>query len=112
MESVADKIITVHHPSVKDCIWQQSMQNVNNLLNLSYKTVHILNGYDRSCDLYAYKSSIGLKFEFEIGYVDNANVYANTGQAIVFHDLKQERAYISAMKALTSSIILQGGGVI
>lgn len=36
--TVADKIITVHHPSVKDCIWQQSMQNVNNLLNLSYKT--------------------------------------------------------------------------
>lgn len=110
--TVADKIITVHHPSVKDCIWQQSMQNVNNLLNLSYKTVHILNGYDKSCDLSAYKSSIGLKFEFEIGYVDNANVYANTGQAIVFHDLRQERAYISAMKALTSSIILQGGGVV
>ena len=77
-----------------------------------YKTGHKLNGYDKSCDLSAYKSSIGLKFEFEIGYVDNANVYANTGQAIVFHDLRQERAYISAMKALTSSIILQGGGVV
>ena len=99
--TVADKIITLHHPSVKDCIWQQSMQNVNNLLNLSYTTVHILNGYDKSCDLSAYKQTevSTLKFEFEIGYVDNANVYANTGQAIVFHDLRQERAYISAMKA-------------
>ena len=60
------------------------MQNVNNLLNLSYKTVHILNGYDKSCDLSAYKSSIGLKFEFEIGYVDNANVYATWDRLLYF----------------------------
>ena len=45
--------------------------------------------------------------------MDNANVYANTGQAIVFHDLKTRTSSIyQAMKALTSSIILQGGGVV
>ncbi len=104
----ADMIITVHRPSVKDCLWYVCMKNVSDLLNLSYKTVHILNGHDKSCDLSAYKSSIGLTFDFELGYVENANIYANTGQAIIFHDLKQERAYVSGMKALTSSVILGG----
>ena len=79
----ADKLLVVHRPSV--------------------------NAHDKSCDLSAYKSSIGLTFDFELGYVENANIYANTGQAIVFHDLKQEREYISGMKALTSSVILGGG---
>lgn len=104
----ADMIIAVHHPSVKDCLWYGGMKGVGDLLNLSYKTVHILNAHDKSCDLSAYKSSIGLTFDFELGYVENANIYANTGQAIVFHDLKQERAYISDMKTLTSSVILGG----
>ena len=90
----ADKLLVVHRPSVKDCLWCDSMRNVFDLLNLSYKTAHILNG---------------LTFDFELGYVENANIYANTGQAIVFHDLKQEREYISGMKALTSSVILGGG---
>ena len=105
----ADKLLVVHRPSVKDCLWHDSMRNVFDLLNLSYKTAHILNAHDKSCDLSAYKSSIGLTFDFELGYVENANIYANTGQAIVFHDLKQEREYISGMKALTSSVILGGG---
>ena len=105
----ADKLLVVHRPSVKDCLWRDSMRNVFDLLNLSYKTAHILNAHDKSCDLSAYKSSIGLTFDFELGYVENANIYANTGQAIVFHDLKQEREYISGMKALTSSVILGGG---
>ena len=105
----ADKLLVVHRPSVKDCLWCDSMRNVFDLLNLSYKTAHILNAHDKSCDLSAYKSSIGLTFDFELGYVENANIYANTGQAIVFHDLKQEREYISGMKALTSSVILGGG---
>ena len=105
----ADKLLVVHRPSVKDCLWHDSMRNVFDLLNLSYKTAHILNAHDKSCDLSAYKSSIGLTFDFELGYVENANIYANTGQAIVFHDLKQEREYISGMKALTSSVILVGG---
>ncbi len=104
----ADKLLVVHRPSVKDCLWHDSMRNVFDLLNLSYKTAHILNAHDKSCDLSAYKSSIGLTFDFELGYVENANIYANTGQAIVFHDLKQEREYISGMKALTSSVILGG----
>lgn len=102
----ADKLIVVHRPSVKDCLWYESMRNVLDLLNLAYKTEHILNAHDKSCDLSAYKTSVGLTFEFELGYVGNAKIYANTGQAIVFHDLKQERAYTSDMKALASSIIL------
>ncbi len=105
----ADKLLVVHRPSVKDCLWNENMMNIIDLLNVSYKTAHILNAHDKSCDLSAYKSSIALSFDFELGYVGNANIYANTGQAIVFHDLKQEREYISGMKALTSSVILGGG---
>ena len=84
----ADKLLVVHRPSVKDCLWCDSMRNVFDLLNLSYKTAHILNAHDKSCDLSAYKSSIGLTFDFELGYVENANIYANTGQAIVFHEFE------------------------
>ena len=42
--------------------------------------------------------------------MENANIYANTGQAIVFHDLKTGTcSTYQAMKALTSSVILGGG---
>ncbi|MFR2155546.1 MAG: hypothetical protein ACLS48_13670, partial [[Eubacterium] siraeum] len=34
----ADKLLVVHRPSVKDCLWCDSMRNVFDLLNLSYKT--------------------------------------------------------------------------
>lgn len=105
----ADKLLVVHRPSVKDCLWHDSVRNVFDLLNLSHKTEHVLNCHDKSCELSVYKSSIDLTFNFELGYVEKANIYANTGRAIIFHDLKQEREYISGMKALTSSIILGGG---
>lgn len=100
----ADTVICVHKPSVKDCLWQSSMKSVSDLLNLSYKTIHVLNAHDKSCDLSAYKSSIGLVFDFELGFVENANIYANTGQAVVFHNLKQEREYLSQMNELTSYV--------
>lgn len=102
----ADKVLIVHKPSVKDCLWYRSMQNVIDLLNLSYKSEHILNGHDKSCDLSAYKSSIGLDFSYELGYVENAKIYANTGQAIVFHDMKQEKAYTTGIQNLATSLII------
>lgn len=101
-----DKILVVHRPSVKDCLWYNSMRNVCDLLGLIYKTRPILNAHDKSCDLAAYKSSIGLMFDFELDYVDGAGVYENSGVPIMLHETKKERGYISVMRKLASEIMI------
>ena len=48
--TMSSKIVVSHRASTKDCIWQSSMENTMQLLNLTDKAIHVLNGYDKTCD--------------------------------------------------------------
>lgn len=101
----ADRIYTVHRPSVKDCLWYNSMRKMVDLLGIIYKNEPILNGHDKSCDLAEYKSSIGLTFDYEFDFVDEANIYANAGKPIMQHDTRRTKGYKDTMRKLASAII-------
>lgn len=78
--TMANKIVIPHRASTKDCIWQSSMDNTMNLLNLNDRAIHILNGYDKSCDKMVYMNSVGVKFDFELPYVPNGKILDNSGK--------------------------------
>lgn len=78
--TMANHILMVHKASTKDCLWQSSIENTMQLLNLNDKTFHILNGYDRSCDKMSYLSGVGVKFDAELPHISNALILMNSGK--------------------------------
>lgn len=78
--TMSSKIVIAHRASTKDCIWQASMENTMQLLNLTDKSIHVLNGYDKTCDKMTYMNNVGVKFDFELPYISNAKILENSGK--------------------------------
>ena len=78
--TMSSKIVIAHRASAKDCIWQASMENTMQLLNLTDKSIHVLNGYDKTCDKMTYMDNVGVKFDFELPYITNAKILENSGK--------------------------------
>lgn len=78
--TMSSKIVIAHKASTKDCIWQTSMDNTMQLLNLNDKAIHVLNGYDKTCDKMVYMNSVGVKFDFELPHIANGVILCNSGK--------------------------------
>ncbi len=102
--TMANKVVVVHRASAKDCAWQKSMENSMQLLNINSKAVHILNGYDKTCDKMAYLSNIGVKMSFELPYVPKAKIFENSGKSLMTAASPGE--YKKTMQRLASSLIM------
>lgn len=105
--TMADKIVTVHRASVKDCVWFSSMRSMIGLLRLADKTVHVLNSYDKTCDKVAYLNGLGLKFDFDLPYVDNARILENSGKPI-YSSRNGTGVYRKMVERLASKLITEG----
>lgn len=105
--TMADKIINVHRASVKDCIWFSAMSHMIGLLHLSDKTIHILNAYDKTCDKAAYINSLGLKFDFELPFVDNARILENSGK-VIYSSRNGTGVYKKIIQRIASMLISEG----
>lgn len=104
--TMSDKIIDVHRASVKDCVWFSSMTNMISLLHISGKTMHILNGYDKTCDKISYIKSLNTKFDFELPYVDNAKVLENSGK-LIYSSRTGAVIYRKIMQRIAAKIIAE-----
>ncbi len=102
--TMANKVVVVHKASTKDCIWQSSMENTMQLLNLNNKSIHILNGYDKSCDKVVYMSSVGVKLGFELPYISKAKILLNSGKLFMTASVTGE--YKKMMHKLASQVML------
>lgn len=78
--TMSERIIVAHRASAKDCLWQASMDNTKGLLNLNDRMLHVLNGYDKTCDKLTYMSNIGVKFAYELPYVTDGRMLENAGK--------------------------------
>lgn len=78
--TMSSKIVVAHRASTKDCIWQTSMENTMQLLNLTDKAIHVLNGYDKTCDKMSYMNNVGVKFDFELPHISNGKILENSGK--------------------------------
>ena len=102
--TVASKIVVVHHVSAKDCLWQFSMENTMRLLHLQENILHVLNGYDHTCDKAAYLNNIGIRFGFELPYIQNAKALENAGKQI-YRSGMGTKEYKKVMQRLASQLI-------
>jgi len=104
--TLANQIYVVHYPSVKDCLWQSSMESTAKLLHLTDKTVHILNGYDKSCDKVSYMSNIGVKFDYELEFVQSARILGNSGTPIYTKHNVWTKNYRKTIEKIASNTVL------
>lgn len=105
--TLASKIITVHRVSAKDSIWFAAMSNMCNVLHLNEKSVHILNGYDKTCDKMAFINSINAKMDFEFPYIQNSKILENSGK-LIFDSQTGSSVYKKTMQRL-ASVVCMGG---
>ena len=102
--TMSNKIIVVHRASTKDCIWQSSMENTMQLLNLNSKSIHILNGYYKTCDKMTYMSNIGVKLSFELPYIQKAKIFENSGKPFIAAQVPGE--YKKTMQKIASQVMM------
>ncbi len=102
--TMANKILVVHRASTKDCIWQSSMENTMQLLNLNSRAIHILNGYDKTCDKMTYMSNVGVKFSFELPYIQKAKIFENSGKPFIAASVPGE--YKKTMQKIASQVMM------
>lgn len=103
--TMSNKIIATHKASASDCLWQSSMDNTMQLLNLSGKAIQVLNGYDKSCDKMAYMNNVGVKFDFELPYIPNAKILLNSGKPFYISSTVQSE-YKKTMQKLASQVMM------
>lgn len=103
--TMSNKIIVTHKASASDCLWQSSMDNTMQLLNLSEKAIQVLNGYDKSCDKMAYMNNVGVKFDFELPYIPNAKILLNSGKPFYISSTVQSE-YKKTMQKLASQVMM------
>lgn len=103
--TMSHRIVVTHRASAKDCLWQASMENTSGLLNLSNKMIHVLNGYDKTCDKLTYMSNIGVKFAFELPYVADGRILENAGKPFL-SALNVPGDYKKTMQKLASQVMM------
>lgn len=103
--TMSSKIVIAHRASTKDCIWQASMENTMQLLNLTDKAVHILNGYDKTCDKMTYMNNVGVKFDFELPYIANGKILENSGKPF-YTSSTVSNEYKKTMQKLASQAMI------
>lgn len=103
--TMSSKIVIAHRASTKDCIWQASMENTMQLLNLTDKAVHILNGYDKTCDKMTYMNNVGVKFDFELPYIANGKILENSGRPF-YTSSTVSNEYKKTMQKLASQAMI------
>lgn len=103
--TMSNKIIITHKVSIKDCLWQSSMENTIQLLNLNDKAIHVLNGYDKTCDKMAYMNSVGVRMDFELPYITNGKILVNSGKPF-YTSATVPNEYKKIIDRLTNQIML------
>ena len=105
--TLASKVVTVHRASAKDSIWFSSMHNMQSVLHIKDKSVHVLNAYDKTCDKAAFIGSIDAKMEFELPYIQNAKILENSGR-LIYDSPVSAGVYKKTVQRL-ASVVCMGG---
>lgn len=103
--TMSNKIIVTHKATTGDCLWQTSMDNTMQLLNLTDKSIHVLNGYDKTCDKMAYMNNVGIKLDFELPYIPNAKILMNSGKPF-YASATVPGEYKKTMQKIASQVMM------
>lgn len=105
--NLSQTVIISHRASVKDVMWNAAMQNAAELLHIESRAVHVLSGYDRTCDKAAYLESIKKRMSYEFPYIENAKILENSGK-LIWNSRIGTETYKKVMRRLAAEIMAGG----
>jgi len=105
--TMSNKIVRVYKVCAKDCIWHKAMENLTNLIHIRSKTITVINAYDKSCDKLAFLNGINIKPDFELPYIVNCPVLANSGK-LVYNSKLVNNQYKKTVQKIASQVMLGG----
>jgi len=101
---LADKIFTLHRPSIAAQMWLKSISDFTRELHIDEKQKHILMAPNGEFDDKAYRSMTELTFSYELPYVKRAGEIQNAGTPLYqFHDRACKR-YSKLLDEIAGSI--------
>ena len=101
---LAERIYTLHRPSLAAQMWYQSVSDFVNELHIAAKQVHVLQAPNGEfCDK-TYQSMTGLSFPYELPYIKQAAELENAGKPIYFFRDGACKRYRKVLDRITNDI--------
>lgn len=102
--NLSQTVIVTHRASVRDVMWTNAMQNVSELLHIEERSMHVLSGYDKTCDKIAYLEGVGKKMRYELPYIENSKLLDNSGK-LIWNSRIGTEGYKKVMRNIAAEII-------
>lgn len=101
---LADKIFTLHKPSIAAQMWHQGVADFIRELHIGEKQTHILLAPNGEFDDRTYRSMIDVPFAYELPYIKRAGELENAGTPIYFFRDKTCRRYGKVLEQIAKGI--------
>lgn len=101
---LADKIFTLHKPSIAAQMWYQGVADFGRELHIAEKQLHILQAPNGEFDDKTYKSMAEISFGYELPYVNRAGELQNAGTPLYIHHDRHCRRYGKALELIAGKI--------
>ncbi|MDD6735991.1 MAG: hypothetical protein PUE13_06760, partial [Clostridiales bacterium] len=69
------------------------------------RSLHVLSGYDKTCDKIAYLEGVGKKMRYELPYIENSKLLDNSGK-LIWNSRIGTEGYKKVMRNLAAEIIM------
>lgn len=101
---MADKIYTLHKPSVAAQMWYQGVSDFVRELHIAEKQTHILQAPNGEFDDKTYRSMTELSFAYELPYIKRAGELENAGTPLYFFHDRHCRCYSKVLEKIAAEI--------
>jgi len=97
---LADRIFTLHRPSIAAQMWYQGVSDFIRELHISEKQLHILRAPNGEFDDQAYKIMTEISFGYELPYVKRTGELQNAGTPVYIHRDRHCRRYSKVLERI------------
>jgi MinD-like ATPase involved in chromosome partitioning or flagellar assembly len=101
---LADKIFTLHKPSIAAQMWHQGVADFVRELHITDKQLHILQAPNGEFDDKTYKNMVKKSFDYELPYVNRAGELQNAGTPLYIHHDRHCRRYSRVLERIAGKI--------
>jgi MinD-like ATPase involved in chromosome partitioning or flagellar assembly len=101
---LADKIFTLHKPSIAAQMWHQGFADFVRELHIAEKQTHVLQAPNGEFDDKTYRGMIELPFAYELPYIKRAGELENAGTPLYFFRDRPCRRYGKILEEIAKGI--------
>jgi len=101
---LADKIFTLHRPSIAAQMWHQGVADFVRELHIAEKQLHILQVPNGEFDDKIYKNMVEKSFAYELPHVNRASELQNAGTPLYIHHDRHCRRYSKVLERIAGKV--------